>query len=114
MPRMENELAPRKFQGVFKRHHRIHPWGEGLNHVLCDIKLDMKAVFVASVDCAKAFDTVSFPALQELLSDSPYHTLVQKLLPDQRLRVYGTNKWLFSARETPREVCGGRCSSTTR
>ena len=40
-----------------------------LNDILVDSDLGRMPVFVASVDCAKAFGTVSFPALLEPLSD---------------------------------------------
>ena len=57
-----------------------------INNILVHSDLGRKPLLVASVDCSKAFDTVSFSALLEPLSDSPYHTLARNLTNNQRLR----------------------------
>ena len=92
-------MATSKFQGGFKRHHRTHHWAGVLNDILVDIELGRKPVFVASVDCAKAFDAVSFSALLEPLSNSPCHTLVQNLTVNHQLRVHSANMWLYPPRK---------------
>ena len=58
-------------------------------------------LLVASVDCEKAFDSVSFASLLEPASASPYQAAVKNLTCSQRLRMDGTNRWFYPRRGTP-------------
>ena len=101
LARLQGPLKTNQFQGGFKKAHRCQHWAGVLHDVISTKDLRKEELLVASVDCEKAFDTVSFQALLEKLKNSPYLAVVSNLVCSQRIRMHGTNKWFYPERGTP-------------
>ena len=98
LSRIQGQLSTCKLQGGFKRNRRTQHWAGILNDILVDSEDYGEDIYVASVDCNKAFDRISFPALLEAFKGSRDYALVRNLTVNQRLRVQGTNSWLYPSR----------------
>ena len=98
----KSALETDAFQGGFKPGHRCHHW-VGMLHDVMQVRLrSEKQLFVAKLDCAKAFDTIEFAALLNGLPvDFRFRQLVSGLTCFQRQRLHGSNIWLHPSRGTP-------------
>ena len=56
---------------------------------------------MVAIDCEKAFDSVRFDAIMDSVKGSPLKGIIRELVCFQRLRIHGTNLWLYPDREPP-------------
>ena len=101
LPRISACLSTYKLQGGFKVNHRTQHWSGILNDSLAESEDCGEELLVASLDCSHAFDKIEFNALLAALQTSAYKAIIRNLVVNQRLRVSGTDSWIYPERGTP-------------
>ena len=99
--RIEHLTDTNCFQGGFKRGHRCQHWAGALHDIMQLKDSEGEELLTVSLDCHKAFDSVSFESLLARFRGTPYLAVLSNLVGRQRLRIHGTHKWIYPDRGTP-------------
>ena len=72
-----------------------------LHDVIQEKHSKAEELHVVAIDCEKAFDSVRFDAILNSVKGSPLKGIIMELVCFQRLRIHGTNLWMYPGRGTP-------------